>query len=307
MGIGDTSADTGIGIIGGCRGGLRLGMKLVNAIDHALFPPRCAACEDDLRRKPPVRDLPADEMTRDGPAGAWVKAVAPMLCEDCRRRFTPAREPLCPVCGQPYPPGPLKGHRCEDCTRRMPPFDMARSAGGYDGPLRNLIRRFKFERRTRLAEALGCLMAAAFRDGWNPASLDRMVPVPMHPRRFRERGFNPAYLLLRALWREMPAPPSGHRPRVDRDLLARTRNTRSQTGLNTGDRRQNVRGAFALRHGARVDGEHILLVDDVMTTGATAAACASVLKAAGARRVDVLTLARTHPSAGKGKMEAYAG
>jgi ComF family protein len=160
-------------------------------------------------------------------------------------------------------------------------FDAAYSFGAYEGRLRELIHLFKYSRVRPLARPLGSYLASAIpRD----QSFDVVVPVPLHWRRLWERGFNQSDLLARAVARRYGAP-------VVR-ALRRRRATATQAGLTNARRRANVAGAFAVKRARAVSGRRVLLVDDVMTTGATASACAGALKRAGSRYVAVLALAR---------------
>ena len=223
--------------------------------------------------------------------------------DECRVCGTPLKEisriPVCPTClHKPEPisadyfcvscrtpflnPAPLDAEgRCELCRRGLLGFDSAYSYGAYEGVLRDLIHLFKYARIRPLAGPLGDFIAAAIpRD----QTFDAIVPVPLHWRRRWQRGFNQSALLAQAVARRYGIP--------IRSLLRRTRSTTAQAGLTHARRRQNVSGAFLVKRKPEVEGRRILLVDDVMTTGATASACAAALKRAGARYVALLTLAR---------------
>jgi len=146
------------------------------------------------------------------------------------------------------------------------------------------IHRVKFDGETALARSLGRWLARSLPG--EAAEADLVAPVPLHPRRVRERGFNQSEILSAAVAAAVVLP---HRPR----LLVKTTPTRAQTGLGRKDRRRNLKGTFSMGSGAAVSGKRILLVDDIYTTGCTVEECARVLRRAGARRVRVLTLART--------------
>lgn len=191
------------------------------------------------------------------------------------------RPPVCRRCGKPLRGAPDLVFTCIPCRHRRTSFSCARAAGIYDGPLRDAIHALKFGRCQALAEPLGRLMAeVAATDSRLRADL--VVPVPLHPRRRRERGFNQAELLADEMAAYLRLP-------VQADLLRRARPTKSQIELSRGARRDNVRAAFAAD--GRCGPGRVLLVDDVMSTGFTAGECARTLRAAGAREVAVVTAA----------------
>ncbi len=163
-----------------------------------------------------------------------------------------------------------------------PSFDRARSFGTYEGDLRRLIHLMKYDGMRPLAKRLGRLMAATAADF---EAVDYLVPVPLYRRRRWSRGFNQAALLAAAMAEATGIPARG-------GLLRRTRATESQAGLSNHQRRANVTGAFSTPRPREVRGRRILLIDDVMTTGATLEACAKALKRAGAQYVGAVTSAR---------------
>jgi ComF family protein len=169
-----------------------------------------------------------------------------------------------------------------------PPFCKARSAFVYDRSLIDIIHCFKYKGKAQLSRPLGGLMSQAFARFWDRDSVDLALPVPLHSRRLRWRGFNQAGLLA-AEWRRHL---HDRNVPIASGLLVRTRKTKPQTGLGLQARESNIRGAFAVRQPEKIVGLHVLLVDDVITTGATAGECARLLLGSGARRVDVLALAR---------------
>jgi ComF family protein len=174
---------------------------------------------------------------------------------------------------------------CGRCRRGLSPFTAGASLGPYEGGLRALVHELKYRGRQRVAARLADLIAADLRARAVLTTGAVLVPVPLHPRRKRERGFNQSEVLARALARRLPVA-------VCPQALARRRDTPPQTGLSAAGRRRNVAGAFAVRQAARVAGRVVVLIDDVLTTGATAHACARLLRQAGAAEVRLLTLVR---------------
>jgi len=213
-----------------------------------------------------------------------------LLCAACSRQLSAARieGAVCAICGLPLAVPVQAGTRCVRCRTERLHFDAARALFRYGGPAGSLVRGFKFEGEFFIGPLL---MDEAVRRGWLPPELgraDAVLPVPLHPRRRRQRGYDQAMLLARALARRL-------RTELLSGALVRRRYTAQQASLAAVQRWDNVRGAFAVTRPERVRGRHLLLVDDVMTTGATADECARALKRAGARRVSVLTLTRTAP------------
>lgn len=172
--------------------------------------------------------------------------------------------------------------RCALCRLGLSGFDAVYSYGSYDGALRKLIHLFKYNGVRPLASLFGKLLALALP---REERFDLIVPMPLHWRRRFARGYNQSALLAREISSRWNAPL--------RSVVRRKRATRPQAGLTNAKRRANVAGAFRMKRGVRLDGLRVLLVDDVLTTGASASACARVLKRAGARQVTVLALART--------------
>ncbi len=194
-----------------------------------------------------------------------------------------AAEYFCVQCRTPFlNPAPLDEEgRCELCRRGLRGFHAAYSFGSYEGTLRELIHLFKYTKIRTLAAPLGEMIASAVpRD----QSFDAVVPVPLHWRRRLDRGFNQSELLARAVARRYGVSVT--------NAVRRRRATTNQAGLSNAKRRTNVAGAFMVKRPQAIAGRRVLLVDDVMTTGATAAACATALRKAGANYVALLTLAR---------------
>jgi len=173
------------------------------------------------------------------------------------------------------------------CQRARPPFTRAVAYGGYDGELRELVHLLKYENVRPAADLLGTYLAEAIRSLHLEVGAWKIVPVPLHGSRRRQRGFNQAELIARTAQRRL-----GSKLEIKSGLLQRRRETSTQTGLTQHQRRANLRGAFVVPRPTEVRDHLILLVDDVFTTGTTAAECSRVLLRAGARAVAVATVAR---------------
>jgi len=217
-----------------------------------LFPPRCAAC-----------DAPEDSP----------------FCPICAETLIPA-PPGCSVCGVPQDESllpALKPRRCLHCREQPPAFSFAAAPYLHGGALADAIHRLKYEQRDDLASALEVLF-----DACPVPKSDVVAPIPLHPRRLRHRGYDQARLLAAGAARRFGLPMA--------PMLRRVRETGQQVGRDRTARGRNVRGAFA--PAAEVLGLRVCLIDDVLTTGATASAAAEALLSAGAARVEVRTLAR---------------
>jgi ComF family protein len=175
---------------------------------------------------------------------------------------------------------------CGTCILNPPVFAGARSFGYYDGELAGLIQGLKFHNRKNLVEILGPMLVEIFNATWKPEAFDLLVAVPLHSERRRSRGYNQSELLARFLSRRTGIP-------FERHALIRRRPTLPQVGLSDSQRRNNVRNAFRCADEQGTAGRRILLIDDVLTTGATAGSAARALINGGAQRVSVLTVART--------------
>jgi ComF family protein len=217
--------------------------------------------------------------------GEVVQQEAPAsICPACEAKLERVASPLCSCCGRLFPVREGADHLCGPCQTEPPPFARARAAILYEeeGPSGQAIKRFKYNRRLDMLPVMHAWLQ-------QPLCLtlvqeaDLLAPVPLHPSRLKQRGFNQAQLLAQAF----PEAP------LERELLARQRHTPPQTSLRTSkERRDNVKGAFTVPRPELVEGKSVLLIDDVFTTGATVKECAKVLRRAGAREVNILTVAR---------------
>ena len=177
------------------------------------------------------------------------------------------------------------GRLCGACRLHPPAFAYARAGARYGDVVREALHAFKFGGRRALAAPLGDLLAEAVQGGLPLGLPDLLVPVPLHPRRERERGFNQSSLVARRLGRAWGRP-------VRDDILSRVVATPSQTALDAAARWANVRGAFRLRRPELIAGRHVVVVDDILTTGATLSECVRTLQQMGAATVGALTVAR---------------
>jgi ComF family protein len=217
-------------------------------------------------------------------AGCAAAVEAGWFCPDCERQIKPVPEPHCQVCSQPYS-GTMDQFVCVNCRGRAFYFECAVAVMHSRGVMRDLVHRLKYGGELWLEEILGEFLAWGLQD---PRLLnqriDAIVPVPLHALRRREREFNQAEILARGLARR------GNLPFLD--ALCRLRYTITQTHFDRHRRMQNLRDAFKLRQNVSVQGKHLLLVDDVLTTGSTLDECARVLLEAGAESVRALTVVR---------------
>jgi len=242
--------------------------SLVEQVLKLLYPPRCGVCNrfcDDA------------------------------ICHECKGRWNLLSHPYCRWCGKPFDPRAKSSPLCGFCLQGRYKFDYARSAVIYEGFGRETVHAFKFRRKPRLAQPMGELMAEVLNRALNGENgllpspwrrPDTIIPVPLHFKTQRDRGYNQSALLAEVVGRIHDIP-------VATDLLVQVRPMKPQATLGESERWENVKGAFDVAKRQMVKGMVVVIVDDVMTTGATLNECAKVLKSAGAKEVYCLTFART--------------
>jgi ComF family protein len=234
-----------------------------------IFPPRCAICREFLWK---------DRAEKDN--------IELLFCRPCFDGFSEITSPICTVCGRPFTSRAEEDHPCEDCLRKRHFYDTVRAPFLYEGGIMQAIHQFKYTGKSHLAGSLGPLLASYVKVRMETTAECLTIPVPLHPKRLRERGFNQSLLLARHVASLLGT-------ELDFLSLRRIRYTQPQTGLKSEERKRNVRKAFEIMNQEVVKGRIVLLVDDVTTTGSTLNECARVLKRAGAERVFGLVLART--------------
>ncbi len=207
------------------------------------------------------------------------------VCAECQGRVRFLKPPFCARCGRPFEGAITNSFECADCRDSELHFSSARSAVIARDEALEIIRRYTYHRAFGFEPLLARWLIAAAQPELAPGRWDCIVPVPLYPAKEREREFNQAERLGRRLSAALGIPMN---PR----WLRRVRATKTQTRLSRAERLANVRNAFIMRRNRHLNGERIVLVDDVLTTGATTNACARVLRAAGAGEVCVWTVAR---------------
>lgn len=250
-------------------------IKTARFFQALMFPRQCLSCRSLM-----------------GPVSEAADAAEKFFCPSCASKGLPRFEPpYCPLCGHLFDAG--DSHVCETCLKKPPAIHRVRAALAYQGLVPGIVPPFKYQARISLARFFEPLMYDAFEQYFAGTDVHLVVPVPLHPRKLRQRGFNQSFLLARG-FAQRHRDTHGTPPVWQMDIISlkRVRHTRPQTGLDIAVRRKNLKNAFQVTDPARVKDAHILLVDDVYTTGATCNEAAKVLLKAGAGRVDVLVLAR---------------
>ncbi|MCG6878364.1 MAG: ComF family protein [Deltaproteobacteria bacterium] len=243
-------------------------MNPLNHLAHIIYPPRCIICSDFLWRAP----FDAGD-------------VANYICPSCLQGFSTIEAPFCSICGTPFISDGIENHPCEDCLRTPPYFQAAYAPYRYEGPILEAVLKLKYGGKTFVAEAMGQYLAEFAEMRFMLRKPCIIMPVPLHPKRLRERGFNQSLLLAKAVAVKLNGI-------LDFISLIRAKETIPQTTLSRTERKRNVQNAFVLKNPAGVLKKNILLVDDVSTTGNTLNECAKVLKRGGVKAVFCVTLAR---------------
>jgi ComF family protein len=234
--------------------------ELLQAAVSLLYPPVCTICGKNIR-------------------------VKEYLCDQCQTKVTRIVAPFCQKCSEPFEGSINTAFTCANCAHRSIHFNTAVAAYRGRGIVRDVIHEFKYNRQIHLRHLVARWLRAALDDErLRDCQFDVIVPVPLHPARQRERGFNQASLLADLL--------SAHTSIPCSPQLKRIRYTTTQTALDRSERMENLHNAFRLRKNADVRGLRVLLVDDVLTTGSTLNECARILKRAGAISVHAATAAR---------------
>jgi ComF family protein len=244
------------------RGGYQLEriMKFRSTLFQFFLPPQCPCCEKFLE---------------EGQQG---------VCSNCLSEIRWIVPPFCSICGIPFISKEIEDHPCGACMTHRKYFTIARALGTFEGSLQEAIYRWKYEGKTHLTPFLAEWMAEGLNRYWEPDSLDLLIPVPLHPQRLRQRGFNQALLLVKELSRRIGIP-------YRKTIVQKKKSTIPQVNLSGVEREKEVRGTFHVIGSEELLGKSVLLVDDVYTTGATVNECSKVLLRGGAEKVDVLTLA----------------
>ena len=235
-------------------------MRFRSTVFQFFLPPQCPCCE---------------RFSEEGKQG---------FCSNCLSQVRWIEPPFCSICGIPFISREVETHPCGACVTHRKYFTIARALGEFEGSLQEAIHRWKYEGKTYLTPFFADWMAEGLNRHWEPGSLDLLIPVPLHTRRLRERGFNQSLLLVRELSRRTGIP-------YRKSILQKKKSTIPQVNLSGVEREKELRGTFHVIGKEELSGLSVLLIDDVYTTGATVNECSKVLLRGGAKRVDVLTLA----------------
>jgi ComF family protein len=237
-------------------------IEALNDVNDVIFPPRCLGCAEILY---PQRGK--------------------LFCPICEEKIRFITGDICPTCGTIFPDSPAKSHLCGNCLENEPYFSCARAVFSYETIILDVIHQFKYGNNISVGAMLASFMADFSFPDVDFTDYSLIIPVPLHIKRLRQRGFNQSIILAHALAKKWQIS-------VNFSLLRRKKFTLTQTGLHKAERKQNIKGAFEVSDKKNISGKNVILVDDVYTTGATINECAKTLIKAGAQKITVLTLAR---------------
>ncbi len=266
--------------------------QLKKALQQAIYPNKCISCGVFFHSNDPDESLYLQgQYFQDTPlARIFQNEMAEFLCRSCVDQFSSIAPSFCRYCGNPFQSPVSENHVCGRCITHPRSYEQIRSAGVYQDALMQTIHQLKYGGKIQLARPLGRLLFGAFVQYFNDIAMDWIVPVPLHRSKLRSRGFNQVTLLLK----EWPNLAKTKILSIDFNgrLLKRIRKTPSQTGLGRKNRQSNIKGAFKVLDPEAVCKKQVMLVDDVLTTGATVEECAKTLLNHGAAGIYILTLAR---------------
>lgn len=248
---------------------MRQSLQGIRGILHLLYPKRCPICDGVLRPRDGVVFQAGEELRRISAAGYYP------VCRACRERITYVKEPACKQCGKPLEES--RRELCGDCARKNHEFIQGKALWVYKGAVKESIYRLKYGNRREYAISYAQEMAIRYGSWIRRMQPEAIVPVPLHRKRLRQRGYNQAELIAKELGRLLEIP-------VRTDLLVRCVNTRPQKELNDKERKNNLKKAFKIREDG-VQLECVLLVDDIYTTGSTMNGAAQALKEAEVPRI----------------------
>jgi ComF family protein len=250
----------------------------IRLLEQLLYPLKCLKCGiyiDPARVKPHTMEA--------------------CFCDDCMApRVYPIDTPFCTRCGLKFHKSFNENHVCESCLKKPLNLGQVRAAFEYKGIIKDAIPLFKYHSKLTLAKVFEHLLFQSFLNHYASTKINLIMPIPLHTKKLRKRGFNQAFLLIRNFLKyykntfEKPPP-----WKIDTTSLARVKQTQPQTGFDIEHRRVNLKNAFNVVNQKAIDNKHILLIDDVFTTGATCNEAARVLLQNGAKNVNALVLART--------------
>ncbi len=271
--------------------------RIINQIRAAalnfLFPSKCILCSAFINSE----DNRYDILTKPIPdsknlVNLFEKIIKLYVCKDCIEELKPVRPPICPVCGEMFQSMADDNHLCKRCIKTDRNFTKARAGGVYTGILKSLIHQLKYGEKITAAKPLSVFLFYSYLKFFKEKDFDYITPLPLHIKKAKKRGFNQSYFLVK-YWGKIAKNFKIKIPEIRLNIIEKQKNTPSQAGLSANKREKNIKNSFAVKDANKVCGKSFLIIDDVVTTGATVEECAKVLKRAGAVRVEVLSLARS--------------